>query len=75
MSYSFTTSLLDIDRQPGKAPILLAETPGDAPGWAVEHQDALRALVAEHGSDHGPRPRPRVTRRRSVRSFDGWPMG
>jgi alpha-ketoglutarate-dependent taurine dioxygenase len=50
MSYSFTTSLLDIDRQPGKAPILLAETPGDAPGWAAEHKDALRALVAEHGS-------------------------
>ena len=50
MSYLFTTSLLDIDRQPGKAPILLAETPGDAPGWAAEHKDALRALVAEHGS-------------------------
>jgi alpha-ketoglutarate-dependent taurine dioxygenase len=50
MSYSFTTSLLDIDRQPSKAPILLAEAPGDAPGWAAEHKDALRALVAEHGS-------------------------
>jgi alpha-ketoglutarate-dependent taurine dioxygenase len=50
MSYLFTTSLLDIDRPPGKAPILLAETPGDAPGWAAEHKDALRALVAEHGS-------------------------
>jgi len=50
MSYLFTTSLLDIDRQPGKAPILLAETPGDAPGWAAEHKDALRALIAEHGS-------------------------
>jgi alpha-ketoglutarate-dependent taurine dioxygenase len=50
MSYSFTTSLLDIDRQPGKAPILLAETPGDAPGWAAEHKDALRSLVAEYGS-------------------------
>ena len=50
MSYSFTTSLLDIDRQPGKAPILLAGTPGDVPGWAAEHKDALRALVAEQGS-------------------------
>ena len=27
-------------------------------GWAAEHRDALRAVVAEHGSDHGPRPRP-----------------
>jgi len=50
MSYLFTTSRLDIDRQPGKSPILLAETPGDAPGWAAEHKDALRALIAEHGS-------------------------
>jgi len=50
MSYSFTTSLLDIDWQPGKAPILRAEVTGDVPGWAVEHKDALRALVAEHGS-------------------------
>ena len=50
MSYPFAVSVLDIDRQPGKAPILLAETPGDVPGWAVEHKDALRALVAEHGS-------------------------
>ena len=50
MSYSFTTSLLDIDLQPGKAPILLAEATGDVPGWAAEHRDGLRALVAEHGS-------------------------
>ena len=50
MSYSFTTSLLDIDRQPGKAPILLVEATGDVPGWAAEHRDGLRALVAEHGS-------------------------
>ena len=50
MSYSFTTSLLDVDRQPGKAPILLVEATGDVPGWAAEHRDGLRALVAEHGS-------------------------
>ena len=50
MSYSFTTSLLDIDRQPGQAPILLVEATGDLPGWAAEHRDGLRALVAEHGS-------------------------
>jgi alpha-ketoglutarate-dependent taurine dioxygenase len=50
MSYSLPVSLLDIDRQPGKAPIVLAETPGDVPSWAAEHKDALRAAVAEHGS-------------------------
>jgi alpha-ketoglutarate-dependent taurine dioxygenase len=29
--------------------MLLAEA-GDAPSWAAEHRDALRAMVAEHGS-------------------------
>ena len=42
--------LLDVDLQSGKPPILLAEATGDAPGWAAEHRDALRAVVAEHGS-------------------------
>ena len=42
--------MLDVDRQPGKAPILLAEATGDVAGWAAEHRDALRAVVAEHGS-------------------------
>jgi alpha-ketoglutarate-dependent taurine dioxygenase len=31
-------------------PILRAESAGDAPGWAAEHRDALRDVVAEHGS-------------------------
>jgi alpha-ketoglutarate-dependent taurine dioxygenase len=42
--------MLDIDRQPDRPPMLLAEAPGDAPSWAAEHKDALRAAVAEHGS-------------------------
>ena len=50
MSYSAPVSLLDMDLQPGKAPILLADAPGDGPSWAAEHRDALRAAVAEHGS-------------------------
>ena len=50
MSYSYTTLLLDVDLQPGEAPILRAEATGDVPGWAAEHRDGLRALVAEHGS-------------------------
>jgi alpha-ketoglutarate-dependent taurine dioxygenase len=44
------TSLLDIELQPGKQPILQADGPGDASGWAAEHREALRAVVAEHGS-------------------------
>ena len=50
MSSSPIALLLDVDLQPGKPPILRAEAPGDVPGWAAEHKDALRALVAEHGS-------------------------
>jgi alpha-ketoglutarate-dependent taurine dioxygenase len=30
-------------------PIVQAEAGADAPGWAGEHRDALRAAVAEHG--------------------------
>jgi alpha-ketoglutarate-dependent taurine dioxygenase len=49
MSFS-SASLLDLDLHPGKSPILRAEATRDAPGWAAEHRDALRAVVAEHGS-------------------------
>src|SRR5881396_3054796 len=50
MSSSSVTSLLNVDLQPGKPPMLRAEATGDTPGWAAEHRDALRAAVAEHGS-------------------------
>src|SRR5438270_10007876 len=50
MSSSSPTSLLDVDLRPGKPPMLTIETTGDAPRWAAEHRDALRAAVAEHGS-------------------------
>ena len=50
MSSSSPASLLDVDLQPGKPPMLRAEAAGDAPSWAAEHRDALRAVVAEHGS-------------------------
>jgi alpha-ketoglutarate-dependent taurine dioxygenase len=42
--------MLDVELQPGKPPILRTETTGDAPGWAAEHRDGLRAVVAEHGA-------------------------
>ena len=50
MSSLFPVSVLDMDRQSGRAPILLADASGDGPHWAAEHRDALRAVVAEHGS-------------------------
>jgi alpha-ketoglutarate-dependent taurine dioxygenase len=50
MSSSSPPSLLNVDLQPGKPPILRAEATGDAPSWAAEHRDALRAVVAEQGS-------------------------
>jgi alpha-ketoglutarate-dependent taurine dioxygenase len=50
MSYPAPVSLLGIGRQPDKAPILLADAPGDGPSWAAAHKDGLRAAVAEHGS-------------------------
>jgi alpha-ketoglutarate-dependent taurine dioxygenase len=43
-------SLLDVDRQPGRPPLLRAQAGGDAAAWAAEHRDALRGVVAEHGS-------------------------
>ena len=50
MSLLPPASLLDVELQPGKPPILRTEATGDAPGWAAEHRDALRAVVAEHGA-------------------------
>src|SRR5918997_3582336 len=50
MSSPSPASLLEVDLRPGKPPMLRAEATGDAPGWAAEHRDALRAVVAEHGS-------------------------
>jgi alpha-ketoglutarate-dependent taurine dioxygenase len=50
MSSLSPTSSLDVDLPPGKPPILRAEPSGDPRSWAAEHRDALRAVVAEHGS-------------------------
>src|SRR5664279_5333261 len=50
MLSSSLASLLDVDLQPGKPPMLRPEATGDAPSWAAEHRAALRAVVAEHGS-------------------------
>src|SRR5437867_4921091 len=50
MSSPSPTLLLNEDVRPGKPSLLRVEIPGAAAGWAAEHSDALRAVVAEHGS-------------------------
>src|SRR5438309_2814528 len=47
---SSPTSLLNVDLQPCRPPILRVAATGDAARWASEHRNALRAFVAEHGS-------------------------
>jgi alpha-ketoglutarate-dependent taurine dioxygenase len=41
---------VEVDLAAGRPPVLRAEAGGDAPSWAAEHRDGLRAVVAEHGS-------------------------
>jgi alpha-ketoglutarate-dependent taurine dioxygenase len=43
-------SLLEVELQPGKPPILRVECTGDAPSWVAQYRHALRALVTEHGA-------------------------
>ncbi|MER5177303.1 TauD/TfdA family dioxygenase [Streptomyces sp. NPDC002896] len=50
MSSISPESVLDVELQPGRPPMLRADAGGDAPGWAAGHRDALRAVVAEHGA-------------------------
>src|SRR2546429_2047796 len=50
MSSSSPTSVLNVEVRPGKPPMLRVDATGDAPRWAAEHRDALRAAVVEHGS-------------------------
>ena len=50
MTSSSPTSLFNVDRHPGKPPLLPVEATGGAARWAAEHRNALRALVAEHGA-------------------------
>src|SRR6266568_1933612 len=45
-----STSLRNVDVQPGKPPMLRVEAVGEAARWAADYRNALRALVAEHGA-------------------------
>ncbi|KAF5994864.1 TauD/TfdA family dioxygenase [Streptomyces sp. WAC00263] len=49
MSSTSTASMVDVELQSGRPPLLRAEVTGGAAGWAAAHRDALRAVVAEHG--------------------------
>ena len=49
MSHSSVASVLDVDLQPGKPPVVRAEAGGDAANWAARYRDVLRAVVAEQG--------------------------
>src|SRR2546422_3329954 len=50
MSHSSLASLMDVELQPGRPPVVRAETHGDTANWAAGPRNALRAVVAEHGS-------------------------
>ncbi len=50
MPSSPRATFLDANPQPGRLPVVRAVVTSDAPSWAAEHRDALRAVVAEHGS-------------------------
>ena len=50
MSFTSSSALVDVDLQPGKPPMLWSGAISDVPGWAAAHRDALRAVLAEHGS-------------------------
>src|SRR5436309_4868 len=45
-----SASVLDLDLQPGKPPILQTGEDRDAADWAAEHRETLRAAVLEHGA-------------------------
>ena len=50
MTHSSPTSLLNVDLQPGKLPVLRVEATDNAAHWAGEHRNALRTFITEHGS-------------------------
>ena len=49
MSYSSVASVLDVDLEPGRPPVVRAEAGGDAAGWVARYRGAVRAVVAERG--------------------------
>jgi alpha-ketoglutarate-dependent taurine dioxygenase len=50
MTAHWAETALDLRLTAGKPPLVRVDAPGNLPGWAAEHREALRAVVAEHGS-------------------------
>jgi alpha-ketoglutarate-dependent taurine dioxygenase len=50
MVVSPSASLLPVEVDPGKPPMLWAEAGGDAPDWSATHAASLHAAVARHGA-------------------------
>jgi len=50
MPFSSLAAPLEAELRPDRPALLRVDSPGDAPGWAAEHREALRALVTEHGA-------------------------
>src|ERR1051326_8272753 len=50
MTDSSSTSLPNVDLQPGKPPMLRVNAVSGPDRWVTEHRKALRALVAQHGT-------------------------
>ncbi|KOV56233.1 TauD/TfdA family dioxygenase [Streptomyces sp. MMG1121] len=50
MPFSSLASPLDVELRPDKPALLCVDPPDDAPSWAAEYREALRAQVTEHGA-------------------------
>ncbi|MGW3265237.1 TauD/TfdA family dioxygenase [Streptomyces sp. NPDC001056] len=50
MPFSSLAAPLQVELRPHRPALLRVDSPGDAPSWAGEHREALRALVTEHGA-------------------------
>ncbi|HET9873727.1 MAG TPA: TauD/TfdA family dioxygenase [Propionibacteriaceae bacterium] len=50
MSFSSPASVLDLEFQAGRPPILSVDGIADPQSWAAEQRDAVRGVVGEHGS-------------------------
>ncbi|MFS4104799.1 TauD/TfdA family dioxygenase [Streptomyces sp. PD-S100-1] len=50
MSFSSPASLLEVELNPDRPPVLRVEQPLDVTGWAAQYREAVRAQVAEHGA-------------------------
>jgi alpha-ketoglutarate-dependent taurine dioxygenase len=50
MPFSSLAPPLDVELRPDRPALLRVDPPGDAPSWAAEYREALRAQVTEHGA-------------------------